>query len=375
MRIKDAKVYQADGTFATADIRIEGERINSAAKADGEIVDGFGLRAIPGLVDIRVYGAAGHDFGEADDYALDDICRYEAANGVLAVVPVIPVSPKAHAEKVIGAIEAWNGRHESREEKCAAICGVSLSRPLAGEQNAKKAESQIVTEDVQTTLDLIDKAHDLHPVVEVDATADGADELIAKVSKVAVVDIANENLDFARAEGALKAGATLCSHLWDEKATVQGKNPGVLGAAFDREGTKVELICDGLHVHDATVRATFALFQDRVAMVSSSLPETAVADGEYRYGDEVVKVKDGRAESADGVITGSTLNLFQCLQRAIDMGVPESVAINAATITPALAIGAEQDLGSLEDGRLANVVLVDDRWNIKHVINRGKLLF
>lgn len=348
MRIKDAKVYQADGTFKTADILIEGERINSAAKADGEIVDGFNCRAIPGLVDIRLYGADGHSFGEGDDYAIDDICKYEAANGVLAVapvVPVVPVSPASHANKVVDAVVAWNKEHESREEKCAYVAGMTFARPLAHEDAAKgKSESQLVEEDVQATLDLIDRAHDLKAIVEVDPAAAGADELIRKVSKDAVVDLGTPDATFADAEKAFKAGATLCSHLWDEEAVVDGKNPGVLGAAFDRDGVKVELVCDGLHVHGATVRATFALFQDRVAMVSAS--------------------------TAD-----DTLNLFQCLQRAIDMGVPEAVAINAATITPALALGVEEDLGSLEDGRLANVVLVDERWNIKHVINRGKLLF
>ena len=76
-----------------------------------------------------------------------------------------------------------------------------------------------------------------------------------------------------------------------------------------------------------------------------------------------------------GTIAGSVTNLFQCMKNAINMGVNKEAAIMAASENAARAIGVGDKYGCIEAGFFANILLVDENMNLKHVINRGKVLF
>ena len=76
----------------------------------------------------------------------------------------------------------------------------------------------------------------------------------------------------------------------------------------------------------------------------------------------------------DGTIAGSATNLMDCVRSAVRMGIPLGQAVQAASTNPARALGIEHDYGSLEAGKLANVVLLDDELNIHTILLRGRML-
>lgn len=340
MRIKNAKVFQPDGTFKETDIVTEGEYIKSDAAADGEIVDAFDFIALPGLVDIRVKQAADTVYDDAGNYRVDEVSRYEAGNGVLGYMPAVSL-PAAHAKKVAKTILDWNGDEAARKDDNATILGISLEHPLAHIEDAKPSEESwkdLAYDDVDALRDLQKDAQGLIKVIDVDATHEGIETYVRETSKDAVVAIVDNDATFAQAEKAIKAGATLVSAPWAERIQLDDKKPSVIDAAFKNDGVFVELVASEDNGSKKDIVANFALLQDRVVLVS----------------------EDG--------------NLFDAMKRAIEMGVPAPVAINAASLTPALATKQEGKVGSLEDGRLANIILVDSSYHIKHVINRGKMI-
>ena len=150
--------------------------------------------------------------------------------------------------------------------------------------------------------------------------------------------------------------------------------PGVIGAAFDSENVAVELIADGVHIHPSVVRAVFTLFDGRVILISDSMMATGLEDGEYSLGGQAVTVRGNLATLHDGTIAGSATNLMDCVRSAVRMGIPLGQAVQAASTNPARALGIEHDYGSLEAGKLANVVLLDDELNIHTILLRGRML-
>lgn len=340
MRIKNAKVYQADGTFAETDIVTEGEFIKSDAAADGEIVDAYDLIALPGLVDIRVSQAADTVYDDAGNYAVDKVSHYEAGNGVLAFVGAVEL-PVAHAKKVAKTVAAWNGDEAARHDDCAMVLGLSLERPLEHIANAKPSPESwkdLAYDDVDTFNDLQSASDGLFKVVDVDAKQEGIHTYVELVSKKATVAVVDNEATFAETEKAIKAGATLVNRRWDERIVLDEKKPGMMDAAFKNDDVLVELVAHEDNGFKKDIVANFALLQGRIVLVA----------------------EDG--------------NLFGAMKRAIEMGVPANVAIDAATSGPARALKMGDKVGSLEDGRYANIVLVDSSYNIKHVINRGKMI-
>jgi len=149
----------------------------------------------------------------------------------------------------------------------------------------------------------------------------------------------------------------------------------VVGAARDSEHVYVELICDGIHVHPSVVRATFEMFgDDRIVMISDSMRATGLTDGEYTLGGQCVKVVGKLATLvSDGAIAGSCTNLMDCIRTAvIEMGIPLECAVACSTMNAAKSVGLYDKYGSISEGKVANVVLLNEDLSLKAVFIEGK---
>ena len=165
------------------------------------------------------------------------------------------------------------------------------------------------------------------------------------------------------------------SHLYNAMPPFSHRAPGVVGAACDSDHVRVELICDGVHLHPATVRTTFKMFgDDRICLISDSMMATGLSDGDYSLGGQPVKVVGNLATLADGTIAGSATNLMDCMRTAVKkMGIPLGSAVKCAAVNTAKAIGIYDTYGSITPGKKANIVLLDQDLNMKHLIFKGEL--
>ena len=138
-----------------------------------------------------------------------------------------------------------------------------------------------------------------------------------------------------------------------------------------------ELICDGIHIHPSVVRGTFRLFgRERVVIISDSLRATGMPDGRYPFGGQEIEVSGSRATIAGHpeTLAGSVTSLFGCLRKAVEFGIPPADAVRACSYNPAKSIGLEDRLGTLDEGREANFLVVNDKFDLKCVVFRGKIV-
>jgi len=324
MEFSNLRVYQPDGTFKTGGLSISGDRIASA-EVSADAVDMGGLYAVPGLVDLHFHGCMGRDFCDGTHEAISTLAKYQAQIGVAA--------------------------------KKGAQNGAYLHAPDAA-----------MFRRVQEKAGGLFKLCDLAP--ELPGSMETIDELAGEVR----ISIAHTTADYDTACEAFKHGARQVTHLYNAMPPFSHRAPGVIGAAFDNDNVAVELIADGVHVHPSVVRATFRLFENRVILISDSMMATGLDDGEYSLGGQAVTVRGNLATLHDGTIAGSATNLMDCVRSAVKMGVPLGQAIRSASTNPARAIGVEHDYGSLEPGKLANVLLLDEELNIHTILLRGRML-
>ena len=182
--------------------------------------------------------------------------------------------------------------------------------------------------------------------------------------------------DYDAAVGAIKKGMGHITHLYNGMPSFSHRSPSVVGAAMD-EGAMVELIADGVHVHDSVIRSTFRMFgEGRVILVSDSMMATGMSDGDYSLGGLPVKVEGRYATLEDGTLAGSVTNLFACLKNTVQSGVLLPVAVRAATYNAAEVLRMENVIGSIETGKQADILVVEKAGEgmlgeIRHVIKNG----
>ncbi|MDR1019700.1 MAG: N-acetylglucosamine-6-phosphate deacetylase [Synergistaceae bacterium] len=367
MIVRGARVFGEPG-FEAGDIFIDGELI-SDKDCGGGIIDASGLLAVPGLIDIHLHGCVGSEFAAASDDGLKAMARYEAANGVTAVCPATPTLPEdalAESCRRISRFGTPGG---------AAFAGIYLEGPfISPEKSGALNPAYAQKPDAALFRRLQSASGGMVKVLAVAPELEGAISVISEIRDDVVCSVAHTAADYETARLAFAAGARQVTHLFNAMPGFHHREPGVIGAASDAPECQAELICDGTHVHPSAVRAAFRLFGgDRVLMVSDSMMATGLGDGEYEIGGLPVSVRGGRATLAQGgALAGSTTNLTGCLRAAVrDMGIPIHTAVKCATVNPAKAIGVFSERGSLDAGKLADIVLLDGGLNVKQVILRG----
>lgn len=416
MRITGGRVF-CGGAFAAADLVIDGDRIASvvsreagagadgtatgavtpgsaqsdggadldgatspdcgadpdaAALQDGNVVDATGCYVVPGFVDIHFHGCVGADLCDATDEAVRAIARHEASRGVTAVCPATMTYPEERLASVVDTAAAFEPAADE-----AALVGINMEGPfISPDKIGAQNPAYVQRADAAMLRRLQERAGGLVKLVDIAPEEPGALDFVAEVADEVCVSIAHTCTDYDTAREAFARGARHMTHLYNAMPGLHHRKPGPIAAAWECPEATVELICDGVHVHPAMARLTFGLFgAERICLISDSMRACGLEDGTYDLGGQDVTVRGNVATLADGTIAGSVTDLAACVRHAVrEMGVPLEDAVLAATLTPARAIGIDGERGSLEAGKIADVVVLDQELNVKHVIVRGGLL-
>ena len=368
MIIKNALVFQEDGSFKQEDIYVD----NGHFQPDGQgpVLDAQGLYAIPGLTDIHFHGCVGYDFCDGTEEALQAIADYELSVGVTTIVPATMTFSEEILSDIMSAAASFKGKTGS-ELKGINMEGPFISPAKKGAQNGK----YIHTPDIGMFRRLQEISGGMIKLCDIAPEMEGSMEFIDALKDEVGISIAHTTADYDIAKEAYDRGARHTTHLYNAMPPFSHRAPGVIGAACDSSHVRVELICDGVHIHPATVRTTFKMFgDDRICLISDSMMATGLSDGDYSLGGQPVKVVGNLATLADGTIAGSATNLCDCMRTAVKkMGIPLGSAVKCAAVNTAKAVGLYDQYGSITPGKVANLLLLDEDLNLKHLIFKGEL--
>ena len=362
MLFKNALLFRG-GRYVPGAFQVEDGRF--AAFYDGdpteEGVDLGGAKVIPGLIDVHSHGNSGADFSDGDYDGLRRMAAYYLKNGITGFAPASMTLPY---ETLAAAFATAARLHREAPAGCARLLGIQMEGPFFSEKKKGAQNADYLRlPDFEAFRKLYDGCGGLIRIADVAPELEGAEDFIRRASELCTVSVAHTDASYEDAKAAFAAGARHVTHLFNAMPPIHHRKPGVIGAAAEREDVVAELISDGQHLHPSIVRMAFRLFPGRICLISDSLRCCGMPDGEYELGGQQVFLQGGIARLADGTIAGSATNLFACMRRAISFGVPEEEAVTAATLTPAREIGADGQVGSLEEGKLADFVVCDRELN------------
>lgn len=369
MQIRQVMIYREDGTFHPGTITVkDGRFAEMETDHHGEVIDGQGAYAIPGLIDLHFHGCAGADFCDANREAFQKIADYEASVGVTRICPATMTLAEDDLHRVMKAAARW------KDLPGAKFAGIHMEGPFINPQKrGAHAEEHIRRCDVDLFETLQEEAKGQIRLVDLAPEMDGAMEFIDAVKGKAVLSAAHTAADYETGKEAMERGISHVTHLFNAMSPFTHREPGIVGAAIEDKTCRVELICDGIHLHPATVRAAFSLFgKERILLISDSMRATGLKDGTYTLGGQKVDVKRGKATLKDGTIAGSVTNLMECVRIAVkEMGIPLEDVIPCATKNPAQELGIYDRCGSISVGKEADFVLLDGELNVKAVYLSG----
>lgn len=364
----------------SVDAPLADETAIGSREADETVIDASGCYVIPGLMDIHFHGCAGYDFCDGSAEAIKAVAAYQAKAGVTSILPATMTLPKERLLKICRAAASYVKEVQTDKEQnaeAAAFCGIHMEGPFVSEKKLGAQNPAYLQIPDQELFDELQKESG-HLIRLVDLAPEllGAMEFIEKNRKQVIISLAHTTADYDTAAEAFRKGASHVTHLFNAMPPFGHRQPGVVGAAADA-GVYAELICDGVHIHPSMVRSALKLFgEDKIIFISDSMMATGLADGDYSLGGQSVKVKGRRATLNDGTIAGSVTNLMEGMKRAVlEMDIPLTTAVKCAAVNPAKHMGLYEKCGSIEPGKLADLVLLEkETLNVKQVILRGKLL-
>ena len=363
MLIKNAKILIGKA-FLEADIQFD-ETITAIGKIEGPAdLDAQGCYVVPGLVDIHTHGAMGEDFSDGRRPGLQPLADYYAAHGITSY---LATTMTLKEETLTPAMHAIRDFRPAGGAKCA---GVHLEGPfLSYAKRGAQAAENLHKPDAGLFHRLNEASGGQVKLVTVACEEEGALPFIREISQVCTVSLGHTTADYDTAMAGFAAGASHATHLYNGMPSFLHRAPGVIGAAFDAEAS-VELICDGLHIHPAAIRATYQLFGDKLNLISDSLRCAGMPDGNYELGGQPIVVKDHKATLLDGTLAGSSISLLDAVRNVTRFGLPLAEAVYAASTAPALAVGL--NAGTIQAGRAADLLVLDSDLALKAVFVDGK---
>lgn len=366
MIIKNVNIYGVDQKFHFGDLIIEDGVFKDRASREEEIIDGKNCYAIPGLIDLHFHGCMDYDFCDGTAEAIRKIAEYQASVGVTSIAPATMTLPIEVLENILSVARTY------QSDTGAHLVGINMEGPfISKEKKGAQDPTHIITSDVGIYRRFQDAAGGLVKFIGVAPEIDGVLPFIDEVKEEVAVTLAHTGANYDQAMAAFDRGASHVTHLHNAMPALGNREPAVIGAAFDSKQVMTELICDGVHIHPAMIRATFQLFgADRIILISDSMRATGMPDGLYSLGGLEVEVKGRKAALAsNGSLAGSVTNLMDCMRIAVkQMGIPLEDAIACATINPAKALKIDDRYGSIADGKIGNVVLLNQDLDVEQVI-------
>lgn len=343
------------------DVEVSGGRVQAVAVG----VPRGTLIAVPGFVDLQVNGFAGVDLLDADSAGYARVGEALLETGVTAYQPTLITAPEAVTAAALRQVAAL-----PHDPGGSRVLGAHLEGPFI-------APSRLGTHPERWRRDpderLLDRLLAAGPVTHVTLAPElpGALQLVEHL-RVRGVTVAcgHSAATSEQAHAAFDLGARTVTHLFNAMAPFAARNPGLAGAALVRQDVTVQIIVDGHHLAAETVLLAWRAAAGRCALVTDATAAAASSDGGYLLGETAIELRDGVVRRADGTLAGSALTMIGALRNLHRLGVALPECVAAAATVPA-GIACRADLGRLEPGAAADLVVLDDNLEIRDVLRGG----
>lgn len=371
--------------------RIAGERVKSDHQVTRQI-DLSGLRLFPGFIDVHIHGAAGVDMMDATADDLRSVAEFLARRGVTAWLPTLVPAPVGQYEQAVRAIEQVMKEQAGSPRARARVLGVHYEGPFVNREQCgalhkehfRTFRNDADVDDLPTIANAVSDAmhagrvstQALH-MMTLAPEVEGGIDLIAELKKRNwIVSIGHTRADRSVLDDARKAGARHMTHFMNAMTPLHHRDIGAVGWGLTHDDVTFDLIADGIHIGRSILKLIVrAKNAERVSLISDAIAAAGMGDGDYEIWGEKISVRNGRTSNTRGSIAGSVITMVDAVRTMLSLGFAEPDIARMASLNPARLLGVAQDCGSIEEGKRADLVAIDENQNVRATIVGGKIAY
>ncbi|MDA7745775.1 N-acetylglucosamine-6-phosphate deacetylase [Psychromonas sp.] len=339
--------------------------ISSLAK-NIEIIDLDGANLSAGFIDLQLNGCGGVMFNGAETE--QTLATMQAANlksGTTSYLPTFITDSDQGIQRAIIATRAYM-QYRSNE-----VLGLHLEGPYISVEKKGIHPEEFIRKPNAAMIDLICENADIIKKVTL-APEQTPTEIIAKLHSAGIiVSLGHSNATYQQTTNAIKHGATCATHLFNAMTSITAREPGVVGAVYDNN-IYAGIIVDGFHVSYENVRMSKKLMRDKLILVTDATAPAGATISEFNFVGTPVYFKNGQCLGADGTLGGSAVTMIKAIENCVKfVGITLDEALRMATLYPAKVISVDNKLGSINPGKIANLTIFDNSYQVTATIVNG----
>lgn len=365
------------GWLLTKDSQIRsvgfGKRPILPPNSDVQEIDADGKLLLPGFIDLHVHGAMGHELMDASASGLEEMARFYASHGVTSFLATTWTASREAITKALELVEEIQGPIQGG----ATLLGVHLEGPYLNPARCGAQDARLIRRaEREEALEFLDSG-----VIRLVALAPEYDEnlwLIDECVKRGItVSAAHTAADYEQIKDATSHGVTQATHTFNAMTGLGHREPGTVGAALTIPQISCELIADNIHVHPVVQKILLDVKSpDGVILITDAIRAAGLPEGEYMLDDRSVNIQNGAVRLADGTLAGSILTMERALQNLCSAtGRSLEELWITSSLNAARAIGISSHKGSLEVGKDADLVLLNNSFQVQLTVVQGEAVF
>ncbi|HUK90156.1 MAG TPA: N-acetylglucosamine-6-phosphate deacetylase [Blastocatellia bacterium] len=387
-----------EGSLLVRDGKISGvftEAEQPTGLGANQRIDLAGAYLGPGLIDIHIHGSHAIDVLNATGNDLVKLADSLLQDGITGYVPtLVPVGENDY-QRTIGSIRAAIDTERKGGRDYSRVLGVHFEGPFVSEKKCGALHREFFRtyDGPGSSLEMFrapalsSAEHGVPPcrLMTIAPEVTGGIALIQELSRSGVrCFIGHTAADFETLGRALSAGAVHITHFPNALEPLHHRRPGAVAWGLLTREVSLDTIADYHHVHPEVLKLIYRMKgATGMALISDAIPPTCLPEGEYVVWGDRIEIKDGRTRlvsqkgsvptDGEGTIAGSVITLRQAVVNAIGIGIPVHEAVSMASMVPANAAGMDRWLGSIEPGKVANLIAFDQAVNVKLVMVEGEI--
>ncbi|MDF7670576.1 N-acetylglucosamine-6-phosphate deacetylase [Orbaceae bacterium ESL0721] len=356
-------------------ILIDEDKIGKICKQDAlpaniDIVDVNNAVVAPGFIDLQVNGCGGVQFNETvDALSIETLEQMQTTNlrsGCTSFLPTLITSSDEFMEKAVAVMRDYLQIHKNQ------ALGLHLEGPYINSEKKGIHDEKFIRPPSQKMINFLSDNADVIKIITL-APEKVADHYIHQLAEAGIkVSVGHSNGNYEDCCRGFKAGITMGTHLFNAMPYIAGRAPGIVGAIYDTPAVYAGIIADGEHVHFANIRNSHKIKQDHLILITDAMLLAGSNLASTQFGGKTIYHKAGRCVDANGTLAGSALTMIKAVENSVkQVGIELDEVLRMATLYPAKAIGMDNVLGTLNEGKVANLVIFNDDFTVIQTVVNG----
>ncbi len=358
-------IYTAKEVLYGHAVVVENDKISAIVSEEqlcNEIqrIDLKGNNLTAGFIDLQLNGCGGVMFNEDISVrTLEIMQETNLRSGTTSYLPTFITSPDEGMKSAVQVMRDYLEKYQNQ------ALGLHLEGPYLSVERKGVHRDEYIREITPEMKSFLCDNADVITKITLAAENPTAKHIPEFVKNGILVSLGHSNASYEVAKKAIQLGAGFATHLHNAMSPISsGRAMGVVGAVLDSD-IYSGIIADGLHVSFENIKLDKKLKGDKLCIVTDATAAAGANIESFQFVGKTIYVRDGKCYDANGTLGGAAVTMIESVENMVKyVEVPLDETLRMCNLYPARAIGVDDRLGSIEVGKIANLTVFDNQFNV-----------